>query len=68
MAVHLLHERRSSELHVRLFWNSRTDGVFIEVLDLETGDYFLVSPDPVDALEAFHHPHCFPSGELHLAA
>jgi hypothetical protein len=59
MAIHVLHERRSDELDVKLYWNSKTDGVFVKVRDRNTGDHFVIVPDPAEALEAFYHPFCY---------
>ena len=57
--IRILHERKSSDLHVTLLWNSRTDRIHVTVRDEQTGDEFIVVPDPADALEAFYHPFCF---------
>jgi hypothetical protein len=59
MAIHVLHERSSEELEVKLYWNSKTRGVFVKVRDRNTGGHFLVVPDPAEALEAFYHPFCY---------
>jgi len=57
--IRILHERKSSELHVTLLWNSKTDRIHVTVRDEVSGDEFIVVPDPADALEAFYHPFCF---------
>ena len=57
--IRILHERKSSDLHVTLLWNSRTDRIHVTVRDEQTGDEFIVVPKPADALEAFYHPFCF---------
>jgi hypothetical protein len=57
--IRILHERKSSDLHVTLLWNSRTDRIHVSVRDEQTGDEFIVVPEPADALEAFYHPFCF---------
>jgi hypothetical protein len=57
--IRILHERKSSDLLVTLLWNSRTDRIHVSVRDEQTGDEFIVVPDPADALEAFYHPFCF---------
>jgi hypothetical protein len=57
--IRILHERKSSDLHVMLLWNATTDRVHVMVRDEVTGDTFIVVPDPAKALEAFYHPFCF---------
>jgi hypothetical protein len=57
--IRILHERKSSDLHVMLLWNANTDRVHVLVRDEVTGDKFIVVPDPAEALEAFYHPFCF---------
>jgi hypothetical protein len=57
--IRILHERTSSDLHVTLLWNSKTDRVHVTVRDEQTGDEFIVVPDPAKALDAFYHPFCF---------
>jgi hypothetical protein len=57
--IRILHERKSSDLHVTLLWNSRTDRIHVSVRDEQTGDEFIVVPEPAAALEAFYHPFCF---------
>ena len=57
--IRILHERKSSDLHVTLLWNSKTDRNHVTVRDEQTGDEFIVVPEPADALEAFYHPFCF---------
>ena len=57
--VKVLHERTSSDLHVSLLWNPKTNRVHVTVRDRNTGDSFIVVPHPADALEAFYHPFCF---------
>ena len=57
--IRILHERKSSDLLVTLLWNSRTDRIHVSVRDEQTGDEFIVVPEPADALEAFYHPFCF---------
>jgi hypothetical protein len=57
--IRILHERKSSDLHVTLLWNSKTGRVHVTVRDEQTGDAFVVVPDPARALDAFYHPFCF---------
>jgi hypothetical protein len=65
MAVHVLHERRNNELQVKLYWNPKTRRVFVKVRDLNTGDHFVIVPDPAEALDAFYHPFCYsPAAEF----
>jgi hypothetical protein len=57
--IRILNERKSSDLHVTLLWNSKTDRIHVTVRDEVTGDEFIVVPTPEKALEAFYHPFCF---------
>jgi hypothetical protein len=57
--IRILHERKSSDLHVTLLWNSKTDRVHVIVRDEQSGDEFIVVPEPAKALDAFYHPFCF---------
>jgi hypothetical protein len=57
--IRMLHERKNSDLHVRLLWNSNTDRVHVTVRDRHTGQTFIVVPDAARALDAFYHPFCF---------
>jgi len=59
--IRILHERTTSDLHVTLLWNVRTDRVHVSVRDVRSGDEFIVVPDPDAALDAFYHPFCFTS-------
>jgi hypothetical protein len=59
MSIRVIHERTTHELDVKLYWNSTTRGVFVKVRDRNTGDHFLIVPDPAEALEAFYHPFCY---------
>jgi hypothetical protein len=57
--LRVLHERIDSHVHVRLLWESQTNGVQVVVRDRASGDSFVVIPDSADALVAFYHPFCF---------
>jgi hypothetical protein len=59
MRIHVLHERKSPDLHVKLVWNAGTDHVYVRVRDRRTGDAFRVVPERNRALDAFYHPFCY---------
>jgi hypothetical protein len=44
---------------VTLFWNSRTNGVFLTVVDERLGEAFEFGVRAADALEAFRHPYAY---------
>lgn len=54
-----LDSRSGDGFAVTLLWNSRTDAVFVTVVDSRTGDLFRIAVDAADALDAFHHPYAY---------
>lgn len=54
-----LDRRRSHDIEVALFWNSRTNQVFISVADERDGVCFELEVEPGDAMYAFHHPYAY---------
>jgi hypothetical protein len=59
LTVRELDHRRSDGIDVKLLWNSRTDQVFVVVVDERSGEIFELGVDGADALEAFTHPHAY---------
>jgi hypothetical protein len=54
-----LDHRSNDGIDVTLFWDSRTNEVFVAVEDERRGDSFKVGVNPADALDAFHHPYAY---------
>jgi hypothetical protein len=46
-------------LEVALLWEPETNRVAVSVFDGRSGDDFTLEVDPVEALDAFHHPYGF---------
>ena len=54
-----LDRRRGDGLEVALLWESRTDRVFVSIVDHRRDVVLEVSVDPADALDAFRHPFAY---------
>ena len=54
-----LDRRNGGGMDVRLVWNSRTDRLYVVVIDAQRDDDFRVAVEAGDALEAFHHPYAY---------
>jgi hypothetical protein len=54
-----LDRRQDDGIDVTLFWNSRTNRLFVAVQDERGGESFRVDVDAADALDAFHHPYAY---------
>jgi hypothetical protein len=69
-AIRELDRRRSHDIEVALFWNSRTGQVFVSVVDERDGVCFELEVDPADATYAFQHPYAYAefSSEPHAMA
>jgi len=64
--VRELDRRFNDGFDVRLFWNSRTDRVFVAIEDERDGNSFEFRVDAANALEAFHHPFAYASNHYDL--
>ena len=51
--------RDTDGIEVTLYWNPAMNDVTVCVCDRRRGAYFVVSPDPADALDAFNHPYSY---------
>jgi len=51
--------RETDGIEVTLYWSPATNDVAVSVCDHRRGAYFVVSPDPADALDAFNHPYSY---------
>jgi hypothetical protein len=56
-----LDHRREDGIDVTLLWNSRTDTVFLRVVDERLGETLEFSVVAGDALYAFRHPYAYAS-------
>jgi hypothetical protein len=65
-----LDRRRAHDIEVALFWNSRTNQVYVSVADERDGICFELEVDPAEATYAFHHPYAYAetSGHRHAIA
>jgi hypothetical protein len=64
-----LDRRRNDGVEVTLYWEPRTDRVFVAVEDEHRGASFRFEAAAARALEAFHHPYAFApreDGELRV--
>jgi hypothetical protein len=57
--VRELGHRHNDGIDVTLFWNSRTNDVFVVVEDQRDGKAFKLDVDGAQALDAFHHPYAY---------
>jgi hypothetical protein len=56
-AIRELDHRTNDGIDVTLFWDARTERVFVAVEDRRTGDWFSQDVRASDALDAFRHPY-----------
>ena len=56
IALRELDHRTNDGIDVTLFWNPRTNHVFVVVEDQRTGELFELEVEAADALKAFRHP------------
>ena len=54
-----LDHRSRDGVHVTLLWSTRTNRVFVSVVDIRSGSSFHFEVAPADALDAFHHPYAY---------
>ena len=59
-----LDHRTNDGIDVRLFWNSRTNHVFVAVEDQRSGMAFELIVSGADALDAFRHPYAYGGSDL----
>ena len=59
IGIRELDHRTNDGIEVSLFWDSRTDRVFISVQDHRRDRSFDVDVEAEDALDAFHHPYAY---------
>jgi hypothetical protein len=60
--------RSSDGIEVRLLWREPTAQVWVSVADTRSGTSFEFPVAAADALEAFHHPYAFATGDLKVGA
>ena len=56
-----LAHRENDGLEVTLFWQPGTDELTVCVCDQKRGAYFVIEPEPSQALDAFYHPYSYAS-------
>ena len=54
-----LDHRSRDGVHVTLLWSTRTNRVFISVVDVRTGSSFHFEVAAAEASDAFHHPYAY---------
>lgn len=54
-----LDRRTGGGIDVTLLWNSRTDRLYVVVIEAQRDSDFRVAVEAGDALEAFHHPYAY---------
>ena len=59
-----LHRRTGDGIDVRLYWDSRTNRIFVSVEDAARDESFELEVEPARALDAFRHPFAYAAGEL----
>lgn len=55
--------RTNDGIDVRLLWDPVTNQVSVAVTDERLGGSFELEVDGADALDAFHHPYAYASGQ-----
>ena len=58
-SVRQLDQRSGDGIDVTLLWDSRSDQVFVCVVDERLGETFEFGVPPQDALDAFRHPYAY---------
>ncbi|MGB0096477.1 MAG: hypothetical protein WBP81_28560 [Solirubrobacteraceae bacterium] len=64
LPIRELDHRTNDGIDVTLFWNSRTNHVFVAVEDQRIGMAFELIVSGSDALDAFHHPYAYGGSDL----
>jgi hypothetical protein len=54
-----LDHRTSGAVEVSLFWNRRSNAVFVQVIDWADDDDFSIPVAAADALDAYRHPFAY---------
>jgi hypothetical protein len=54
-----LAHRRNHHYDVALYWDTRTDELFVVVEDIGAGDRFSIAAPRASALDVFHHPFAY---------
>ena len=61
--------RSNDGLEVALHWQPETNRISVSVFDAKTGDDFDLDVDPVEAMDAFHHPYAYAASRgVHFVA
>jgi hypothetical protein len=62
MGIRELDRRQGDGIEVALYWNPRSNRVFVAVDDERRGASFRFDVAPADARDAFHHPYVYADG------
>ena len=54
-----LAHRRNHDFDVALYWNTKSDELFVVVEDIAAGDRFVVEAPRARALDVFNHPFAY---------
>jgi hypothetical protein len=61
--------RSNDGLEVALHWQPEANRISVSVFDAKTGDDFDLDVDPVEAMDAFHHPYAYAASRgVHFVA
>lgn len=63
IALRELDHRTNDGIDVTLFWNPRTNHVFVVAEDQRTGESFELEVEAADALNAFRHPFAYANND-----
>jgi hypothetical protein len=64
-ALRELDHRRSGAVNVTLLWSRDRPELLVCVADDNTGDHFVITAQPSEALTAFNHPYAFAARHHH---
>src|SRR5690349_1577101 len=54
-----LAHRRNHDFDVALYWNTKSDALFVLVEDIAAGDRYSIEAPRAQALDVFHHPFAY---------
>jgi hypothetical protein len=54
-----LAHRRNHDFDVALYWDTRSDALFVVVEDISAGDRFSIAAPRTRALDVFEHPFAY---------
>ena len=57
-----LAHRRNHDFDIALYWNTKSDELFVVVEDIAAGDRFSIEAPRARALDVFNHPFAYTAG------